>query len=199
MGGRNVADWRPLCASSGPKTFDKKRRASGRRRFLERANMINEVLKRMIQYNQNDIKRINHAMKVFGYAQYIGIQEKCDFEKQMVIEYSAILHDIGIHKAEEKYKSSAGEYQEIEGPPIANEIMNGLGIDDSIKERVLYIIGSHHSYGKVDGIDFQIIVEADFIVNIYEDAMTKDQIEAIKRNIFKTKTGISIMESMYLS
>ena len=43
----------------------------------------------------------------------------------MVIS-AAILHDIGIHKAEEKYKSSAGNYQEIEGPPIAKAIMEKL-------------------------------------------------------------------------
>ena len=61
-----------------------------------------------------------------------------------------------------------------------------------------YIIGNHHSYSKIDGIDFQIVVESDFLVNIYEDEIGKSEIESIKNRIFKTKEGISILEIMYL-
>jgi HD superfamily phosphohydrolase len=160
--------------------------------------MTNEILGLMIEYNGNDVRRINHSIKVFSFAQYIGNKENCNQKTQAIIEYSAILHDIGIHKAEEKYHSSAGEYQEKEGPGIAKELIENLGISDEIKERVYYLIGNHHSYNKIDGIDFQILVEADFIVNIFEDSIEKSSINSIKDKIFKTETGISLLEKMYL-
>ena len=74
--------------------------------------LISEIVKLMIQYNKKDVRRINHALKVFSFAQQIGKEENCDFETQNIIEYSSILHDIGIHEVERKYHSSAGNYQE---------------------------------------------------------------------------------------
>ena len=160
--------------------------------------MTNDILNLMISYNGKDVRRINHAIKVFTFAQNIALNEKCDNNTQKIIEYASILHDIGIHKAEEKYKSTAGEYQEKEGPGIANELLKELTIDEDIKNRVFYIIGNHHTYNKIDRIDFQIVVESDFLVNIFEDNINKDAIESIKKKIFKTKTGLLLLESMYL-
>ena len=68
-----------------------------------------------------------------------------------------------------------------------------------IINRVCFLIGHHHSYSQIDGIDYQILVEADFLVNIYEDNMNESQIKSIRNKIFKTKSGISIIDSMYLS
>ena len=35
-----------------------------------------------------------------------------------------------------------------------------------VTERVAYLIGHHHTYDKIEGMDYQILVEADFLVNI---------------------------------
>ena len=98
-----------------------------------------------------------------------------------------------------KYNSTAGDLQEIEGPPIAEKMLNELNILQEIINRVCFLIGHHHSYSQIDGIDYQILVEADFLVNIYEDNMNESQIKSIRNKIFKTKSGISIIDSMYLS
>ena len=50
----------------------------------------------------------------------------------------------------------------------------------------------------IDGIDFQILVEADFLVNIFEDGTGKPECEKIKANIFKTNTGIRLLEQLYI-
>jgi HD superfamily phosphodiesterase len=115
-----------------------------------------------------------------------------------VIRLAAALHDIGIVEAEKKYNSSTGKYQEIEGPPIAENIMKEAGIEKEIRDRVCYLIGNHHSYNKIDGIDFQILVEADFLVNIFEDALNIDAIKSIKEKYFETASAKRIMDSMYL-
>lgn len=70
-------------------------------------------------------------------------------------------------------------------------------IDTTTIDRICFIIGNHHSYQKIDNMDFQVIVEADFLVNIYEDEMKKHSIENIRNKYFKTQTGIAIIQSMY--
>jgi len=54
---------------------------------------------------------------------------------------------------------------------------------------VCHLIGNHHSYQKIDDIDFQILVEADFIVNIFEDEMKRSKIESVVNKYFKTNSG----------
>lgn len=157
-----------------------------------------KITKEMINYFNRDVKRINHALKVYSFCKTIGALEQLNDNELMIVNLSGILHDIGIKEAEKKYNSSAGPYQEKEGPAIAKEIMNKYDIDKNIIERVCYIIGHHHSYSKIDGLDFQILVEADFLVNIYEDEMDKNAITSVKNKYFKTKTGSSILEDMYL-
>jgi len=159
---------------------------------------VHKILDLAIAYNGNDIRRINHLLKVFSFANHIGIMENCDPRLQIIIEISAILHDIGIHESERKYNSSAGKWQEIEGPIVAQELLKNLNLDKNILERVLFLIGHHHSYKAIDGIDFQILVEADFLVNIFEDEIGKPECEKIKEKIFKTETGIRLLEKLYM-
>jgi len=158
-----------------------------------------KLMKKMIEYFQDDVKRINHALKVFDFAQIMSHEESIDKKTKEIIIYAAILHDIGIKEAEKKYGSSMGKYQEIEGPSIAREMLSNLKISDEIINRVCFIIGNHHSYTKIDGIDFQIIVEADFLVNIFEENMRKEAIENINNRIFKTESGKELIRTMYLN
>ncbi len=79
---------------------------------------------------------------------------------------SAIFHDIGIPESLKKHSSLEAKYQEKEGPAVARELMEGIGVRPDIRERVCFIVGNHHTETGIDGIDFRIIWEADFIVNI---------------------------------
>ncbi|EPR12761.1 HD domain-containing protein [Ruminiclostridium papyrosolvens] len=157
-----------------------------------------KIIKEMINYFKKDVKRINHTLKVYSFCNTIGTLEQLNDKELLIVSLSGILHDIGIKEAEKKYNSSAGPYQEKEGPAIAKEIMNKYDIDTYTIERVCYIIGHHHSYKKIDGVDFQILVEADFLVNIYEDEMDQNAINTVRSKYFKTKTGSAILEDMYL-
>lgn len=152
----------------------------------------------MTEYDRGDPKRIQHFMKVHDYAATIGILEGLDPKTQDILESAAILHDIGIHISEQKYGSCNGKYQEREGPGEARRLMEGLG--DFTKEeinRICYLIGHHHTYSHIDGPDYQILVEADFLVNLHEDNCSAHAIENACRNIFKTDTGIGILRSMF--
>ena len=159
--------------------------------------MYEKIVKEMINYFNNDVRRINHAIKVYCFCSTISSLEQLNDREQSIINLSGILHDIGIKEAERKYNSSAGSYQEKEGPAIAKQIMEKYNIDNDIVERVCYIIGHHHSYNKIDGKDFQILVEADFLVNIYEDELDKVSVASIRSKYFRTQSGIKILEQMY--
>jgi len=159
--------------------------------------MIQDVLKTMIEYFGNDILRINHALKVYGFASTICRSETANRDTIDIIEIAAVLHDIGIHVSEKKYKSSAGKYQEIEGPPIARKMLEKLEVKQGIIERVYFLIGNHHSYSKIEGLDFQILVEADFLVNIFEDELNKKMLASIREKYFKTMTGKMLLETIY--
>lgn len=62
----------------------------------------------MIDYFQGDLGRINHSIKVYSFSQIISHQEGVDKKTAEIIDYAAILHDIGIKESERKYKSSMG-------------------------------------------------------------------------------------------
>ncbi len=157
------------------------------------------ILDKMITYFQGDVKRINHALKVYGFAKSIAENEGASGDTLTIIEVAAILHDIGIKISEEKYNSSAGKYQEIEGPPLAANLLKKLNLRQDLVDRVCYLIGHHHTYAKIEGLDFQILVEADFLVNIFEDDIAKEQVNIIKDKYFKTSAGKTYLNSMYLS
>lgn len=160
-------------------------------------NIASGIISRMIVYFDGDVKRINHALKVYSFAKSLGELENIGTEKLEILEAAAILHDIGIKESERKYSSASGRYQEMEGPPVARGILQEIGADGRFIDRVCFLVGSHHTYSKIDDVDFQILVEADFLVNIYEDGMKKEEVESIKKKYFKTVSGESYLESMY--
>lgn len=160
-------------------------------------NIVSKVMEEMITYFDGDVRRINHALKVYGFSKTIGELENLDKENQLILELAAILHDIGIKNSEIKYDSSAGNYQEIEGPPVAKEILSKYDLSEENIERVCFLIGNHHSYKNIDKVDFQILVEADFLVNIFEDEIKSEQVEIVKEKYFKTEAGIRLINSLY--
>ncbi len=156
-----------------------------------------QVMYAMIDYFGRDIRRINHLIKVHGYARMIGLLEGLDAQTQTVLEVAALTHDIGIKVSEQKYQSASGHYQQLEGPAEARALLHQLSVDTQIVERVCWLIAHHHTYEGITGLDYQILVEADFLVNIDEDGMTRDAVQAVRERVFRTQTGLSLLQSLY--
>jgi hypothetical protein len=159
--------------------------------------MIFQVMKGMIDYFHDDVRRINHALKVFNFSMLLSADEGMEPAAKETLAYASLLHDIGIKEAERKHGSTAGNFQELEGPPAAREILEKMEIDPTVIERICFLIGHHHSYSYIDGKDFQILVEADFLVNIFEDDINQAEIESIRKKIFKTFSGNALLTKMY--
>ncbi|MHC4645519.1 MAG: HD domain-containing protein [Planctomycetota bacterium] len=135
-----------------------------------------------------DERRVEHALAVLRYAEQIQVDEGGD---PLVVKAAAILHDIGILEAERKHGSAAGKYQQIEGPPIAEEIMKRHGLNAQTTEHVCRIIANHHSATDIDTIEFRIVWDADWLVNLKTDFADagKDKLEKIIQKTFKTGNG----------
>lgn len=151
----------------------------------------------MIDYNSGDAKRIQHFIKVHAFAKLIGIEEGLDVETQYVLEAAALTHDIGIRNSEKKYGTCTGKQQEVEGPPEAEKLLQSLGFDAAVTERVCCLIAHHHTYNNIDSADYQILVEADFLVNLYEDGVSPEAVKTAYSRIFKTETGKKLCRTMY--
>lgn len=151
----------------------------------------------MIRLYSGDPKRIQHFCKVHSYAKLIAYREGIEDETAFILEAAALTHDIGIHLCEEKYGDCNGKLQEKEGPALAAKLLAKLEFPEEVSVRVQYLIAHHHTYQNIDGIDYQILVEADFLVNLYEDALPEAAIQHACTNIFRTKTGKEICRAMY--
>ena len=159
--------------------------------------MINRLHYEMIRLYSGDPKRIQHFCKVHSYAKLIAEMEHVDADTLFILEAAALTQDIGIHLCEEKYGSSNGKLQEKEGPAIAEKLLKELQFEENVIERVKYLIAHHHTYDAIDGIDYQILVEADFLVNILEDGLAKEAALQAYHNIFKTESGKNICQEMF--
>ena len=142
---------------------------------------LHELAGRMVAYNAGDPKRIQHLIKVHYFARMIGL-----------------VHDIGIRICEQKYGVCDGKYQELEGPDEARKLLTDMGtFSEAQIERICWLVGHHHTYDSITGIDYQILVEADFLVNIYEDNLPADAIRKVREKIFKTSAGRALLETMF--
>lgn len=157
-----------------------------------------KLLKELEEYFGNDTKRINHAKKVLNYAEELLRQEKADWH---IVIPAAILHDVGIKIAEQKYGLSAGHLQEKEGPEVARKILLKMSFKKEDIEEICQIIAHHHSPGKIDTVNFKILYDADWLVNLKDevDIKNKVKLEATIDKVFLTDVGKALAKKIYLS
>ncbi len=158
---------------------------------------LDDLYMRMITFFEGDPKRIQHFIKVHSLARLIGTGEGLDDVTLFILEAAAYTHDIGIRPAEEKYGKCDGKLQEQEGPIYAQHMLSEIGFENYMIERICYLIGHHHTYSNVEGMDYQILIEADFLVNLFEDNESETAIRKAYEKIFRTKTGKNIFQRMY--
>jgi HD superfamily phosphodiesterase len=156
-------------------------------------NCAKDIMKK---YYQNDPSQVNHSLRVLETAEMIYTEERLkEGFLYDVLRLASIFHDIGIPQSRIKYNSSAPKYQEIEGPPVARKLMTEIGIRPDVLERVCFIVGNHHTYKKIDGIDFQILFEADMVVNLQEGwgGLDREELKARLESGAFTSTGKTLI------
>jgi len=182
----------------------------------EKQHMLDQLQLSMLAYYAGDPRRAQHFLKVHAFARTIAIEEGLDAETRFLLEAAALTHDIGIKAAEQKLGYSNGKLQEELGPEPARKMLSDLGFGEADVERICWLIAHHHTYKDVVGVDYQILLEADFFVNTYEEAAhaglgmakagdlasekaaaMRKAAEAACRNVFATETGKKLFAQMF--
>lgn len=156
-----------------------------------------EILCKMIAYSDGDLHDIAHLLKVYAYARTIGELEGLDAYTQKTVETAAIIHDIACPLCRKKYGSTSGHYQEAESEPLVREFLAGCGIEQNMLERIVYLVSHHHSPQLIDGVDFQILIEADYLVNADESSYPSAGIHTVHDTVFRTAAGKKLLENIY--
>ena len=159
---------------------------------------ISRILVKMIDYSAGNRKDINHLMKVHSYVRIIGKGEGLSEELQKITEIAAIVHDIACPLCREKYGNTSGKHQEEESAPLVAEFFKDVPAGELDVERITWLVTHHHTYTNVEGMDYQILLEADFLVNAGESEYSKLAIENFCRKVFRTEAGTHLLKSMFL-
>ncbi len=158
---------------------------------------IAEITKKFIEYSDGNLHDINHFMKVYVYAKTIGECENLGEKEQFILEVAALIHDIACPLCREKYGNTNGKYQEIESDGLARAFLSDLNLPESDIDRIAFLTSHHHTYTDVDGMDYQILLEADYLVNADESHYSQENVRNADDKIFKTATGKEILRSIY--
>lgn len=156
-----------------------------------------KLLKELEQYFGADTKRINHAKKVLDFSEELLRKVGGDWH---IVVPAAILHDVGIKIAEEKYGSNAGHLQEKEGPAVARKILLSLGINKTDIDEICEIIAHHHTPGKINSNNFKLLHDSDWLVNLKDevDLKDKDKVKNIIDKVFFTAQAQEMARNIYL-
>lgn len=151
------------------------------------------IIRDMIAYLKGAPHDVNHFLKVYAYAQTIGALAGLDAETRRVLEITAIVHDIACPLCKEKYGRCDGYLQEQESEPLVRSFLAPYALPSQVVERVVFLVCHHHTVTGVDGPDWRILLEADFLVNAEENRMSPSQIAAAREGFFRTEAGLDLL------
>lgn len=158
---------------------------------------VSDILRRMISYPGNTLHDIDHLVKVHAWARVIAGSEGMDARDREITEIAAIVHDIACPMCRVKYGKCLPEKQEEEGAILAREFLAESGLTPEAIDRICFLVGHHHTTEDVQGMDWQILLEADYIVNAGESHFARQDMEEFVSRVFKTRAGKQLMRDIY--
>ena len=153
--------------------------------------------RKMIGFYHGNRHDIAHFLKVWAMAKTIGELEGLDRRTQETLEIAAITHDIACPLCREKYGNTNGKRQEEEGGPLVRSFLADAGLPGDQVDRVAYLVSHHHTYTDIDGIDYQILIEADYIVNASESGYSPENRKNFLEEHMKTESGKRLLRSTF--
>ena len=157
---------------------------------------VSEIMEKMIAFSEGNVNDIDHLIRVWTYAKMIGELEKLDAETQFILEIAAITHDIACPLCREKYGSTNGKYQEREGEPMVRTFLADTDMSIEQIDRVAWLVAHHHTFSDIDGLDYQILVEADYIANASENGYSQVNVRNFMEKFMRTESGKRILTAV---
>lgn len=158
---------------------------------------VSGIMEKMISFSNGNIHDIDHLIRVWTYAKTIGELEGLDPETLFILEVAAVTHDIACPLCREKYGNTSGKRQEQEGSWLVREFLLGTGLTDAQIDRVAFLVGHHHTFTGMEGADWQILVEADYIANASENGYGEEKIRSFTEKIAKTRSGKHLIRQVF--
>ena len=158
---------------------------------------IAAAIEKMTDFYKGNIHDIYHFLKVWAFAKNIGEAEGLDPKTQETLEMAAVVHDIACPLCRVKYGNANGKHQEEESAALIEEFFADSDLPKEFVDRVSYIVSHHHTITGIDGIDYQIMIEADYLVNADESNFSGNNVRNMLEKVFKTETGKFLLQSMY--
>ena len=112
----------------------------------------------------------------------------------LVVLITSIIYE---YPLEVKYGNTNGKHQEEESAALLEEFFKDSDLPKEFTDRVSYIVSHHHTIDGIDGIDYQIMIEADYLVNADESNFSGNNVRNMLEKVFKTETGKFLLKSMY--
>lgn len=156
-----------------------------------------EAIAKMVSRCEGSQYDICHFLKVWAFAKNIGEMEGLDERIQLTLEYAAVVHDIACPMLRKEHGSAPGNLQQEYGPSMVRDFYRDSGMDVDMLDRICYLVGHHHTFTDVIGMDYQILLEADFLVNAGEQEKYHKAVDQFRKNVFKTAAGTRLLDAMY--
>lgn len=160
---------------------------------------IARIAEKIIAESNGNLHDVNHLLKVYAYARTIGALEGLSPDAQQTLEAAALIHDIACPLCREKYGNTNGKLQEKEGGALAEAFLRDSGLTEAQIARAVELVAHHHSPQALDGADFQILIEADYLVNADEGGCSVENIRSTREKIFRTGSGKRLLDAIYLN
>lgn len=164
--------------------------------------LIAMAIEKMIDFYKGNLHDINHFLKVYAFAKTIGELEQLDQDMQERLELAAVVHDIACPLCREKYGSINGKLQEQESAALVEEFFEELPVPEEIVKRVAWMAAHHHTLAvqiepSERGMDHQILLEADYLVNAEEGGKSKEAVCQAFTKLFQTESGKRLLCSVF--
>ena len=158
---------------------------------------VSRLIIKMTEFLNGNQKDICHFLKVWAYAKTIGDAEIADAETRFILEAAAVVHDIACPFLREKLGRADGKNQELYGDGIVRDFLKDTDLSPAQIDRIAFLVAHHHTVENVEGMDWRILLEADYLVNAGECGFDKAHIRRTLDAMFETQTGRQLLRSIY--
>ena len=160
---------------------------------------VSQIMEKMIAFSEGNIHDIDHFIRVWSYAKTIAELEGLDANTRFILEVAAITHDIACPLCRKKYGNTNGKHQEREGVPMVKAFLADAGLSAAKIDRIAWLVDHHHTLSDIDGLDHQILVEADYIANASENGYSDENVRNFMSKVMKTNSGRRLLTSVMLN
>ena len=81
---------------------------------------------------------------------------------------------------------------------MVRAFLSDCGMSTGQVDRVAYLVGHHHTFRGIDGIDYQILIEADYIANASENGYSRENVMNFMNKIMKTESGKNLVKAVFV-